>query len=391
MSELQIYKFKTIDKPLTSKERAEVSSWSSRTTANSTGATFIYHYGGFSQEPKAVIKDYFDLMLYYSNWGTKRLILKFPRSHIDYDALVPFDISVDEYGSSSLELYRTSGYLIMDFEINNEEGHGDWLEEEDFDVAEFVELREAIINGDYSVLYLFWLKVSEIKGDENDYYDEDDDEDYYDEDDYDLPKPPPVPPQLKSINTAVQHFIDFFEIDKDLVKAAQSISKTIPREVVRKDYPKLIQQLSNQEKEDYLLRLLKGETRLDLALKKHLDGFLDISRSSKKAVSFAELRYKREQEKGKRMNEEKAEARRKYEAKMRKLDQSQANLWKGVYFNLDRKTGKSYDLAIKSLKDLKQLAIYKNEVVIFNIKMQQIRIDYKRSTSLKRRFEIAKL
>ena len=107
--------------------------------------------------------------------------------------------------------------------------------------------------------------------------------------------------------------------------------------------------------------------------------------------SSPKILSKKAEEKDNRLETERAITQRKHLERMAKLERNEVNLWKSVPFNLNRKTGKSYDLAIESLKDLKQLAIYKNEVVIFNIKMQQIRIDYKRSTSLKRRFEIAKL
>jgi len=385
----EIYKFKAIDKPLTKEERAEINSWSSRTTATSTSATFVYHYGSFSKNPKTAVKDYFDLHLHFSSYGTKQLILKFPMSIIDYDAIVKFDIENSDYSSSTLEMSRTSNYLIMDFEINDE-GDG-WIEEDDFDVSEFVSIREDIINGDYSALYVFWMKVSQEVANEDDYYDEDEDDDYYDEDELALPKAPPVPPQLKKISGALQHFIDFFEIDEDLITAAQTISKSLTTETVKKDYPKLIQQLSEKEKEDYLVRLVNGEVRLDLTLKKHLDGFSNTNSSEEKVISFAELRHKQQLEQEKRITFEKAEAKRKHGLKMKDIEASQVNHWRSVFFNLERKAAKSYDLAIITLKELKELAIFKNELAEFNKKMNQIRIDYKRSTSLKRRFDKAGL
>jgi hypothetical protein len=214
MSEYQVYKFKTVDRALTREERKTISSWSSRTSAGSSSATFTYSYGDFPKSPKQVLKDYFDVFLYFSNWGTKRLMLKFPLSLIDYKAIEPFDIGEDIDGSAELEFILIGGDLIMDFELNKEEGGG-WFEEDDFEMADFVAIREAILNGDYSALYLYWLKAMEMQ--DNEYYGEDEDEDdeYYDDVEFDAPKSPPIPPQLKNISASLQHFIDFFEIDKD--------------------------------------------------------------------------------------------------------------------------------------------------------------------------------
>ena len=44
MSEYQFYEFRSVDRPLTTKEQQEIDKWSSRTSPSSTGATFIYNY-----------------------------------------------------------------------------------------------------------------------------------------------------------------------------------------------------------------------------------------------------------------------------------------------------------------------------------------------------------
>lgn len=78
MSEFQQYQFQTIDQPLTEEQRKEVNSWSSRAVVTSTSATFVYHYGDFRQDEVRVLEHFFDAMLYVANWGTKRLMFRFP-------------------------------------------------------------------------------------------------------------------------------------------------------------------------------------------------------------------------------------------------------------------------------------------------------------------------
>ena len=389
MSSYQVYKFKTIDKPLTKAQRDEVSSWSSRTTATSTSATFIYSYSDFSKSPKQVVRDYFDVMVYFSNWGTKRVMFKFPRALVDESEIIKFDISASDAFDVNLEVHRAPTYILLDLEWNSEEGgDGFWLEEEDVDLADFGAIRESILNGDYSALYLYWLRIKDAKAEYDDY---DDDDDEFDEeyDDYEFEKrdtSPPVPVQLRSINSALQSFIDFFDIDKDLVKAAQTAAKEVAVHEKAKDYAQLIQALSLQEKNNYLLQLLNGEPRLEVRLKKHLDELSKEQSTAPVQISFEQLKAQQSKERKIRAEKERLVTQIAHRKRMEKLTKAETNTWKSVTFNLDRKTGKSYELAVDMLKELKELAIYRNDLPAFQIKMKKIKTDYSRSFSLKKRF-----
>ena len=60
MSEYQYYEFQTIDRPLTSKEQAEIRELSSRVKMTPTQAIFLYNYGSFHNKPEEVLTKYFD-------------------------------------------------------------------------------------------------------------------------------------------------------------------------------------------------------------------------------------------------------------------------------------------------------------------------------------------
>lgn len=66
--------------------------------------------------------------------------------------------------------------------------------------------------------------------------------------------PPPVPANLARLTPALQAFIDFFEIDPDLVAAAQSISPKA--KTATPDFSLLIAGLPETEKNAWLLRLV---------------------------------------------------------------------------------------------------------------------------------------
>jgi len=91
-SEYQYYEFKSTDKPLTEKDREEISKWSSRTKATRNGAIFVYNYGDFPKDEIEVLKKHFDALFYISNWGTIWLAFKFPSAIADIEQIMRYKI-----------------------------------------------------------------------------------------------------------------------------------------------------------------------------------------------------------------------------------------------------------------------------------------------------------
>ncbi len=151
MSSYQYYEFQTIDRPLNEKERKEIGRWSSRTIPTATQAVFTYSYGDFQKSTKKVVEKYFDAMLYLSNWGTKQLIFRFPRSVIDIDIFKPYCLF------DFVSVSTSEDYVILNLCFNDEEGGGYWIEGEGW-LSSFVSFRNDILNGDYRLLYLAWFK-----------------------------------------------------------------------------------------------------------------------------------------------------------------------------------------------------------------------------------------
>ena len=223
MSEYQYYEFQAIDRPLTPEAREEMKRLSSRVQLTATSASFVYNYGDFRGNPHQVLAEYFDIMLYIANWGTRQLAFRFPASSLNREALEPYlfgeGITLDEVGD----------YLILDIVFHDEDGgNWGWVEGEGW-LSGLVQLREDILQGDFRALYLGWLKFAQYE---------------YEilEPDEDLPEPP-VPPGLGQLSPALQQFIDFFELDSDLVTAAAQASATVkPSETV--ELSPLLDQLS---------------------------------------------------------------------------------------------------------------------------------------------------
>ena len=256
MSEFQLYHFRSIDPPLTEAERKEIGSWSSRTNPTATSATFSYSYGDFPKDAKKVVEKYFDAMLYAANWGTKRLIFRLPKNLVDAEELSAYTFEM-EYSEDSISLQECKSCYLLDINFHNDEG-GTWLDEGDYDLDDFSPLREDILQGDYRALYLIWLQFAQNAT----AYQEEEDEDET------VLVPPPAPVNLSKLTATLNAVIDFFEIDQDIVTAAKKASKSI--EPPDLDYRKLISQLSESEREEWLLRLANGEPRLELEFRRRL-------------------------------------------------------------------------------------------------------------------------
>lgn len=251
MSEYQYYEFRAIDKPLTKQEQNKISQLSSRVRLNSRKAIFTYSYGDFPANEEKILADYFDALFYIANWGTVKLMFRFPVSLINIKEL-------EEYVYDDVvSINKNKDYLILNIEINDEESSY-WIEEDNGYLDNLIELRQHILEGDYRVLYLAWLKGIES------YYDPSLEE----------TKEPPVPNGLSQLSESLQTFVELFEVNENLIEVgAINSSKITLKDDILVDN---INKLSNAEKDDFLSRLLLEEPNLNLKLKQRLLELSDL-------------------------------------------------------------------------------------------------------------------
>lgn len=280
MSGFEMHRFRAIDNPLSKAEQEEIDSWSSRFSSTSVGVTYIYHYGSFKKDPHKIFHKYFDAMLYVDSWGTKQLMFRFPKNRVVYKDLLQYEV---RQGENHQTFTRKGDYIVMELYWNEEEGGG-WMEEEDYLLDSLIGLRAEILKGNFGALYMGWQMVMEKSA----LFDDEDEDDYDDDDDYD-DECPPIPANLQRRTGAQTELIRVFEIDKELVAAASSISPNQRQEQL--DYVALIKKLSNKEKEDFLLQIAKGGQHIDLALQKRLRELSGVDKNTKqgKVLSWHEL------------------------------------------------------------------------------------------------------
>ena len=374
MSEYQYYEFRAIDRPLTEEQRQEVASLSSRAHVTSYQASFVYNYGDFRGDAEQLLTDHFDMMLYMANWGTRHLMIRIPSSLIDMKQVAPFCISeeIDHWSSEDKE------FVVLDLRFNDEE-QAAWTEGEGW-LDELIPLREELLQGDFRVLYLAWLKAApralemgEIGSGTME---------------------PPVPPRLTQLSSAQKAYISFLEIGAFMVEIAAEQSKEQQDQGFNAG--KWIDRLSDEEKRGFLLRLSQGERNLSVSLNRRLHELAMVEHPQEKSAvgkgrtisALIELAEERRQ-RAKAEAEEKAELARRKE--LQSLARRKDRVWNDIHALIAEKKSNSYDRAIEHLNDLHDLARYQGELDAFGEQIDTMRQTYSNRPALLRRMRAAAL
>jgi len=343
MSEYQYHEWQTIDRLLSPEEQASVNQLSSHIDVSPSQAVVTYNWGDFKHDPKEVLLQFFDAYFYLANWGSRRLMFRFPKGILNSE-------EIDQYCDGDFVSFETVGeYQVLDIDFNPEDG-GDLMEEEG-NLSYFIPLRDDLLQGDYRLLYLVWLKAMtyEATGFEDE-----------ESDDYDLE--PPVPPGLQKLSPALQHFIQVFDIDPFLVLAAAENSPDL-HDTESIDYRDLVSRLSRTEADDFLIRLAEGDAGVRMSLRKRLNEFVPKEKvQAAKTRPLQKLLIHAEELEQAEKERKAQEARRKHIAEMKALAQREAQVWKQVddLLGNGRKIASVYDEATGLLEKLKQLADFQD-------------------------------
>jgi hypothetical protein len=374
MSEYQYYEFRAIDRALTAGQKQAVSSLSSRARVTSHMASFVYHYGDFRGKPEQLMTDFFDAMLYMTNWGSRRLMFRIPAALIDMKQTGLYCIS-DEI-DRRLTSDRTC--VLVDFDFNDE-NLMEWTEGEGW-MDELVDLRENLIQGDWRVFYLAWLKAMPGMLSMGDIPD-------------DMIEPP-VPAGLKQLTPELKAFVEFLDIDTVLLEAAAENSETFLEK--SPDLEAWIDKLPAAEQHDFLVRLSRGEEGLSILLNRRL---LQIADKTHPESKLAEKQLRtvatlvkaaedlQQQKKETARIQAEAERQRKLEA----LAARKNAVWQEIERLIAEKKSKSYDEAAKLLQSLRELAEYQDDLPRFRQRIENLQQTYSNRPAMLDRIKRAKL
>jgi hypothetical protein len=236
-----------------------------------------------------------------------------------------------------------------------------------------IQLRNNILEGDYRSLYLAWLKAVKL----------DDPEDVADE------KEPPVPAGLQELTPALQRLTQFFDIDPHLIESVATASPAKTLAVSDTVLQQAIAQLTREECDEFLFRMVKGEAGLGLALKHQLRGVFKTSLSPEGSPR----RSVRQLLKAARRLREQAEQRQRQEAEKRRIEElkklakREAQAWQEVGTLIQSRQAKAYDEAVEQLLKLRELAEFQNTQSDFKKRLSQLREQYQSRHSFIQRLE----
>lgn len=366
MSEFQHYEWQTIDRPLTAQQRAAVNELSSHIDVTSTNAVVTYSWGDFKHDPKQVLARFFDAFLYFANWGSKRLIFRFPKQLLQAEPLQPY------LWPDFIELEQHGDNLLLDITLDSE-GGDDWYEGE-ADLSGMTDLRNDILRGDLRALYMAWLVAAEINGAEDDELE------------------PPVPAGLAEPSAALQQFADFFGVNDFLVLAAAEgqPSASVPGEL---DIAGLISALPRVECDAFLLRLAQGEANLSLLLQQRLQELAGpvAPPTAVRRRAWGELSARAEElaaEENRRRSEA-AEAKR--IKSLQEFAPKAEQAWRDIDALVEQKTARAYDSAIILLRRLSELATFQGNSASFSRRLNQLREHTANRPAFQQRLAAAKL
>jgi len=267
---------------------------------------------------------------------------------------------------------------------------GDW---EDWDdgsgwMASLTPLRNDLLDGDWRCLYLAWLAGIETES---------------------LPDKatePPVPAGLKDLSAPLGAFVDFLEIDAELVNvAAARSSLRVASDPPAGALKKWVHSLTVAEKESLLLRIAQGDEpnprrSLMRSFKETAQGHHttlndEDTTACRTVAEISEAWQQRVRERQRRIAEQaekerEHQARAEAQARKERLEDIASRapvVWKQVSTWIAKRTPKGYDRAVELLVDLRDAAAHANRTDDFSERLQALRNRHASKPSLVRRLQ----
>ena len=150
MSEYQYYKFERLVGYLDAKARQALRAISSRAEISATSFQVYYTYSDLKAEPFELMLKYFDIGFYYADWGSIDVYIKLPAGTLP-DALLGFS-------SDGLHVHENDEWQLLIFSLEECDEYFDDEHADDF-FQHLAALRGGLMQGDWRLVYLMWLKA----------------------------------------------------------------------------------------------------------------------------------------------------------------------------------------------------------------------------------------
>jgi hypothetical protein len=383
MSEFQYYEFQAIERPLDEKAQQALRRISTRARITPHSLVNTYQWGDFKGDPRELVTRWFDLFVYWANWGSRRVLIRLPRQSVDLAAIRLYRVR------GLLEFEVSRDHIIIDVQRTIEDPPDDLPEEAGASVP-FAALRGDLLRGDESCLYLGWLLgVQDGLISPN------------------TPEPP-QPPGISRPTGALHGFATFFGLDGDLlaVAAGTECDGAVLHEPSPDDTRAFIARLPEAEKTDLLCRSVLGNNPSVIAEihRRWLSTKVSSEQAEKPVrrwtardlLSGAEahaserrrLQMEREAaERARRAEQERIELERRLLALSGREDKA----WSQVEAIAEGKRSAEYDQAAAVLRDLHTLAHRNGRTSEFASRLERLRASHRRKSGLLDRLRSAGL
>lgn len=370
MSEYQYYEFQAIDRPLGGADQDALRALSTRARITATSFTNSYEWGDFKGDPARLMENWFDLHLYLANWGSRRLMIRWPVHLVDRNLLDVFLGEVD-----GAELRRAGQNLILDTAFDEVEAE-DWDDGSGW-LAALAPLRADVLSGDLRLFYLLWLSAVEA-------------------DVFEPDEPEPMP-GIGPMTGALEAFAEFFDIDRDLVAAAaeRGADPLAEKPTSSKAVKSVIAAMTYPEKTSFLTRLFDGDAHVGnelRALVRHrLPPPTDTPAVAVRTVGDLRARAKAIRQARACAMAEKAAAERKRReeetersrrARLDAIARRGESVWREIETEIERRNATGYDRATSLLLDLRAISKEKGAPEDFLRRLQEIRNRHARKERL---------
>ena len=375
MSEYQYYEFLAIDHPLNARQIAQVREFSTRAEISATRFVNEYHWGDFRGDPDRFLAEWFDIMVYFANWGTRRMMLSIPADAVG--------AGWREYESEiGLEMRKKSAHqkTLLDFwsEVEDpeyEEWDEGWM-------AQLAPIRAELLAGDLRALLLGWLaglNDGDVEGLEDD------------------SPSPPIPAGLSDLSAAQTALSEFLRVDADLLAVAARRSP--PLTGADAELTHWIAALGQAEKDRVLAAMVSGsDPQAGTTLLRRFRQAAAPSNPIRVPIvellrESQDIRESREIARRERAARERArqlaEALEAREKRLAALEAEQPRAWREVEQNIALRQGKAYDQAVATLKDLHELAVRRQALKEFTARLIALRNAHRAKSTLIQRLERA--
>jgi hypothetical protein len=353
MSEYQYYEFLAVDRPLDEAAQEALREISSR--GRITATSFINHYewGDLKGDPREFMEQWFDLHLYFTNWGTRRLMMRVPARFLDRAGT---DAFLRQLGW--VEVWTSGDTVIVDIfreEVEDYDGLDDgsgWL-------ATLAPLRGDVLSGDLRLFYLLWLAAVQEERVADD-------------------EPEPLP-GIGPLTGALEAFAEFFCIDADLVQVAAERGADLTPS--RDDLREALAAIPDREKTELLVRVAAGDALVAAELRKKFREAgpgVAAPRTAgtlrRQAQELAEARERAAAERREAEQRQRAErAEKERRAYLQSIRQRGEQVWREIESEIERRSPPAYDRAAGLLSDLQVLAVEEGSEDEFKRRLDSIR------------------